>query len=450
MLRKLISMGIVRSLVVSLSVCAMCHAARGQEVSFRQDVAAILLDRCLGCHNSQVAEGGYQVGHFSAILKAGDSGAEPIVAGDAESELLRRLTSDDPDERMPAESGPLPSKSIELIRRWILAGAKFDGPSPTDHLASLLPVKRHPAAPERYARAIPITALEFIEDDILIAGYHEVLRWSVSSEMLKQRFAQIPERVYCIKRFPDANRIAVGGGAPGRSGEVRVLDVTSGQIVAVPVTTNDVILDLAIDPTQRWLAAGGADGLIHLVDLATLKVVNTISSHSDWVRSVAWNEMGELASASRDKTVKLFSDEFDRPIGNFTAHSEDVVAVAFAPDGKLVSSDAKGRTLIWKRGAEKGEPLLTSGRKPPIILAATSGVWVVSEGTRLKQFSWDGKNELVDLGSQSRVSSLARQESLHRLGVGGADGRVRVWDVKDRKLVTEFVGLPLNAATTEK
>ena len=53
-----------------------------------------------------------------------------IVAGDADaSEMIARIASDDPDYRMPppeSKKPPLSAEQIELLRRWIEAGAKYE------------------------------------------------------------------------------------------------------------------------------------------------------------------------------------------------------------------------------------------------------------------------------------------------------------------------------------
>ena len=79
----------------------------------------------------------------------------------AESELFLRLTTGDADDLMPQDGDPLPPKQIELVKRWIVEGAKFDGTTETAALAGLLQPVEHPPAPESYPSPVPITALEF-------------------------------------------------------------------------------------------------------------------------------------------------------------------------------------------------------------------------------------------------------------------------------------------------
>src|SRR5262249_1280550 len=62
---------------------------------------------------------------------AGDlHGAQAVIDGKtpAESELIKRITSDDPDERMPpADSGKsLRPEQIEILKRWVNEGGKYE------------------------------------------------------------------------------------------------------------------------------------------------------------------------------------------------------------------------------------------------------------------------------------------------------------------------------------
>ena len=132
---------LIVSFVLLFATSAATHA---QQVSFRKQIAPILLTKCFGCHNVQTAEGAYRMDSFAQLSKAGDSDESPLVPGNLESELLRRITSDDEDERMPAESDPLPQKTIQLIKRWIGQGAKYDAESINAPLASILPITKHP------------------------------------------------------------------------------------------------------------------------------------------------------------------------------------------------------------------------------------------------------------------------------------------------------------------
>ncbi len=56
---------------------------------------------------------------------------------------------------------------------------------------------------------------------------------------------------------------------PGKSGEVRVVDWSSGNVLLTCARTTDVLLDLTFNPDGTRLAVAGTDGLIRIVEVAT-------------------------------------------------------------------------------------------------------------------------------------------------------------------------------------
>src|SRR5690606_36246658 len=74
-------------------------------------------------------EGGLRLDTAAGATAEADSGSRAIVPGDLEaSALVRRITSSDPDERMPPEGSgkSLSDEEIELLKRWVAQGANFE------------------------------------------------------------------------------------------------------------------------------------------------------------------------------------------------------------------------------------------------------------------------------------------------------------------------------------
>ncbi|MES2923408.1 MAG: PSD1 and planctomycete cytochrome C domain-containing protein [Verrucomicrobiota bacterium] len=103
--------------------------ARGEErVEFNRDIRPILTKHCTACHGGVKEAGEVSFIYREKALAPGESGKIPIVPGrPAESEMLHRLRSKDPDEVMPKpkHGPPLPAGEIALIERWISQGAEW-------------------------------------------------------------------------------------------------------------------------------------------------------------------------------------------------------------------------------------------------------------------------------------------------------------------------------------
>ncbi|MHC5765361.1 MAG: WD40 repeat domain-containing protein [Nostoc sp.] len=77
---------------------------------------------------------------------------------------------------------------------------------------------------------------------------------------------------------------------------------------------------------------------------------NRLEGHSSAVYSVAFSPDGKtIASASDDKTVKVWDAVTAKEITSFKGHSERVWGVAFSPDGKTIASASSDKTVkVWK------------------------------------------------------------------------------------------------------
>jgi hypothetical protein len=117
--------------VACLSAVCWPAEAPSNAVLFNRDIRPILSDHCYTCHGPDKANRKTNMhfdteeGAFSAL----NSGGFAIVRADpANSKMVQRIGSDNPAFRMPpAYMGyaKLPDRDIDLIRRWIAQGAKW-------------------------------------------------------------------------------------------------------------------------------------------------------------------------------------------------------------------------------------------------------------------------------------------------------------------------------------
>jgi hypothetical protein len=101
-------------------------------IDFQRDIQPILAGHCTQCHGVDARErkGGLRLDEREGSLRGGESGEPALVPGEPlASELVRRILSDDPGEKMPPPSAktPLNSRQIELLKQWIAEGAVYEG-----------------------------------------------------------------------------------------------------------------------------------------------------------------------------------------------------------------------------------------------------------------------------------------------------------------------------------
>jgi hypothetical protein len=112
--------------------CAASAAPVGSAPDFNRDIRPILFNKCIACHGPDEHErkAGLRLDRPEGAVAPLKKGGQAIVAGErSRSKLWGRITAKDPDEMMPPpESGQtLKPEQIELLGKWIDAGAKYDG-----------------------------------------------------------------------------------------------------------------------------------------------------------------------------------------------------------------------------------------------------------------------------------------------------------------------------------
>ena len=124
-------------------LCGMATAA--EPVQFNRDIRPILADRCFACHGPDKDQLQAELRLDLVDSATADRDGKPAIApGKPEqSEVLRRLLTDDEEMRMPpADSGkPLSKQEIALLTNWISQGAEYQ------RHWSLIPPQR-PAVPQ--------------------------------------------------------------------------------------------------------------------------------------------------------------------------------------------------------------------------------------------------------------------------------------------------------------
>ncbi len=120
-------------LIVLFWLCFTSIATGGQDVipsrqsgnemaDFEREIRPLLTKHCYACHGPGKRESGLRLDVRADALRGGDSGRAIVPGKSADSLLVTRISSSDPDERMPPNK-PLSAKHISLLKAWIDQGA---------------------------------------------------------------------------------------------------------------------------------------------------------------------------------------------------------------------------------------------------------------------------------------------------------------------------------------
>ncbi len=204
----------------------------------------------------------------------------------------------------------------------------------------------------------------------------------------------------------DGSQLLVGG-----YHELLIWDPAAAKLVARVGNIPQRTFGLAFIADNSWLAvAGGSPGVAGEVRLIPWESgpkrdaePKILATHEDVFFDVAFRPDGkQLAASGADGSVRVF----DMPAGTerlkISGHSDWVTGVCYSPDGKLIATASRDKTAkVFD--AETGSLLVThSEHNVPVRAVA---------------FVPDGKSVISAGGS-----------------------RIRVWNVKDSKLVGEMTG----------
>lgn len=115
-----------------LLVLTSLVAQRGpatREIDFARDVRPILSEHCYACHgpDAQARQANLRLDQHDAAAARRDTGVAIEPGKPERSLLIARVTSTEPDMRMPPPSSKraLNAAEIDVLRRWIAAGAEY-------------------------------------------------------------------------------------------------------------------------------------------------------------------------------------------------------------------------------------------------------------------------------------------------------------------------------------
>ena len=118
------------------------------------------------------------------------------------------------------------------------------------------------------------------------------------------------------------------------------------------------VMCVAFSPDGRRLASASSDRTVKVWDAATGEEIRTLKGHTQPVMSVAFSPDGQrLASASDDETVKVWDAATGEEIRTLKGHTGWVRSVAFSPDGHTLASAGLDTVKLWD--AATGEEIRT-------------------------------------------------------------------------------------------
>lgn len=113
-------------LILVLGAVSFSFITTGHTVDYNTEIKPIFNKKCITCHGGVKRQSGFSLLFRSEAVAINKSGKPAIIPGDpSHSELIRRLTLKDPEERMPYKHPPLSDDEIATLKKWIKQGAAW-------------------------------------------------------------------------------------------------------------------------------------------------------------------------------------------------------------------------------------------------------------------------------------------------------------------------------------
>jgi len=183
----------------------------------------------------------------------------------------------------------------------------------------------------------------------------------------------------------------------------------------------------------------------------------TFGWHSDWVKSVAISPDGHIiVSGSRDKTIKVWNLHTGKLSRNFAGHSDTVETVAISADGHIIVSGSHDKTIkVWN--LHTGELIRTLAGHPDqvyCVAISADGQIIVSGGSEETIKVWNlHTGELIrtigehlwwvnsaDGHSHNVVKTVAISPDGQTFVSGSDDATIKVWNLHTGKLIRTLAG----------
>lgn len=169
--------------------------------------------------------------------------------------------------------------------------------------------------------------------------------------------------------------------------------------------------------------------------------------HSHFVSEVTLSSDAQFAlSSSWDHTLRLWDLNGETKTKLFTGHTHDVTSVSFSTDNRQIISASRDRTIkLWNTVAECKLTYVDGGHTDWVSSVRfspdTSNLTVISGGWDKLVKVWnlrDGKVLQNFVGHTGCVNSVAVCPDGSVCGSGGKDNKVFLWDLSEQKLVTSL------------
>ena len=285
---------------------------------------------------------------------------------------------------------------------------------------------------------------------VATAERHFARLWETETGKLVSSLSADQSTLMWVDFSPDGKMLA----GAGYDRTAKIWSVESGQELATLSGHIGDVMTTRFSPDGKTLVTAGSEGRVRLWDVATWQETDVL--HPDWseddvpepVLAIAYAPDQKLvASAHGDKTVRLRDPSTGRMVRLLEGNDHLVSCIAFSPDGRLLAT-AGGDKIVKLRDVDGTREAISTtlvGHTDEILSVAFSpdGKRLASSGEDKTIRLWDvvsGDQQAKLEGHSEAVRSVAYSADGKRLASGGDDGAVKIWDPETARELATLTG----------
>jgi WD40 repeat protein len=271
-----------------------------------------------------------------------------------------------------------------------------------------------------------VSVLKVAEDDqTLIVGttIGHVVRWDLESGQFIDTVSRLGGNVGGLT-FLSRRRIAAGTA----EGAIHIWDLLDGSLLTIIEGHSGAVNDVVAVGDGTGLVSAGDDGAVRRWSLPEFVEGAPLGTHTAEVTSVRFHPSGRrLASAGRDGLIQVWDLAQHALVVKLVGHKQSVEAIAFSPDGsRLVSSGFSpfrgGGLRVWD--VDSGITVLELADRPfgltinALAFRPDGKVIAGASSYRDEVFFWDAETGvLIDRLTQSKKPTSVRFKTQRFVGI---------------------------------
>ena len=331
----------------------------------------------------------------------------------------------------------------------------------------------------------PIWSLEFSPDGktLAVGKYQWVELWDLQTQSIIHTYEPHAGEVRSLKfaatkdQETSSLRLYAGGGVPAQTGEIRIWDVASEELIKSFEVHGDTIESIALSPNSTTLLTASMDEYSAVIDVTLLEdTQDSIDNQAKWltqhvgrVLCTLYHPQGTyFVTGSEDKTIKVWNPNTFNVMVNFDANDDAVYSLAYSVNEQVIVSGSADNTVrTWRvTPAEDGEEIAVerealemtgalvreyNGHQGSVYSvdaalvlprrANTQTAMIASGSADTSVIIWNlrsGNRYSTFDESTDAVYAVQFSPNGEFVAAGGRDGKVRLWNLRRRALTHEF------------